>query len=180
MRPNRMSLAAASPAEIRAKLLNVAEKLTARRDDADQILLQCADYFRNRYLLQSYAQEVGLILVNSYTNDEMQIYYELQWNGDTVGFISKGWAEPYYRLGQILCVAEDKLPIITRHSKDISILLATNGISFTSDRDEKKAMRYMNLTTNIPEAGFNKDTLAQAVTTMTACVYKIRGMIPCD
>ena len=179
MRSNRMLPAAASPAEIRSRLLDTAEKLTARREDADQILLQCADYFHNRHLLQCYVQEVGLTLVNGHTDDELQIYYEIQWNGDTIGFISKGWEESFYRLGQILRVSEDKLPELKQHSKEISAFLAMNGIAITSDRDEKTAAHYMHLTINIPNAGFNKDTLSQAVETMTACVYKIKGIIPC-
>jgi len=166
--------------EIRQRLLLAAEKLTSHREDAEQILLQCADYFRGRHLLHRYAQEVGIELAKGYTDENIQLYYQLRHDGDIVGFISKGWEEPYYRLGESLRLKHNQLPAWKRHAAEISLLLATNGVALCPDWDKASAAQHLNLTINIPEAGFNKDTLAQTVETMAACVHKIKRMITCD
>ena len=57
--------------------------------------------------------------------------------------------------------------------------LATNGIAVTAEPDEAAATYRLNLTMNIADAGFNRDTLLHAVETLSACVLRLREAILC-
>jgi hypothetical protein len=167
------------PDDVHCVLLKTAMQLTTNGSEAETVLQQCADYFRNKRLLQTHAASCGLNLVNESISECMQIYFEVQAEGAIKGFISCGWDEPGFRVGQVVMVPIEHMPELQLHAQEIMQLLARNGIAITTDPDDEQAVHYLNLTINIPDAGFNAATLSQAVWTMNACVEQIKKTIPC-
>jgi hypothetical protein len=167
------------PDDARSILLKTITQLTANSAEAETLLQQSADYFRHKRLLQTHAASCGLNLVNEFISECMQIYFEVQAEGAIKGFISRGWDEPGFRVGQVVMVTIEHVPELQLHAQEIMQLLARNGIAITTDPDDEQTVHYLNLTINIPDAGFNAATLSQAVWTMDACVEQIKKTIPC-
>jgi len=166
--------------ETHVLLVRAATEWTDSEDNAEKLLRQCADYFRNKRLLRRYIRERGLTLANEDTTEKLQIYFEITFEKETLAFISRGWDESGFRLGQVLNISKSHELELRKHPKEISHFLASNGVAITADEDEAKGLHYLNLTINIPDAGFNRETLLDALTVLTACVTRIKGIIPCE
>ncbi|MCX7006677.1 MAG: hypothetical protein NTY53_05410 [Kiritimatiellaeota bacterium] len=165
-------------ADVRNVLLKAVEELTTNEVEAESALRQCADHFRNKHLLQHHVSAGGFTLTNEFTNQDMQIYGEITFEKETLAVISRGWDEPGFRLGQVLNISKDHMPELQQHSKEIMTLLATNGIAVTADSDADT--HHLNLTFNIHDAGFNTQTLSDALVTISACIARIKATIPCE
>ena len=181
MRVNRLEDDEEQPAgDAHLLLLKAATEWTGSEADAEKLLQQCADYFHNKRLLQRHIKRRGLKLANEFTSAQLQLYFEITFEGETLAFISRGWDESGFRLGQVLCIAKKHAPELRQQTKEISKLLATNGIAITGDEDAATGDHHLNLTINIPDAGFNAKTLSDALIVLSACIARIKGTLPCD
>ena len=180
MRLNEEQPEKPSPAAIRGVLLETVEKLATDSTEAEQLLLQCAGYYHNHRLIHRYAGELGLELTRGTANASLQVYYDIQRHGGDWGYISRGWEEPGFRLGQVLKVPNDRLPELRRCSEGIIRALAARGIAITIEPDQATNTHDLQLTTNISDAGFNPEALLHSLQIMFDSVQQIRRTVPCE
>ena len=180
MRMNEDQPGRPTPAAIRGALLDAAQKMAANPAEAEQLLQQCAGYYHNNRLIQRCADELGLELTNGAANAALQVYYDIQRNGGDWGYLSRGWEEPGFRVGQVLDVPNDKLPEFRQHAERIIRDLAARGIAITIEAEPEGAPSQLHLTVNLPAAGFNPNMLLDSLTNLFEATRTIRKAIPCD
>ena len=180
MRLNEEQAERPTPAVMRSALLGTVEKMAANPAEAEQMLQQCVDYYHNQRLIQRCANELGLELARGTANATLQVYYDIQRNGGDWGYISRGWDEPGFRVGQALDVPNDKLPEFRSHSERIIQALAARGIVITIESKHEAALTQLHLTLNLPDAGFNPNTLIDSLTNLFEATQQIKETIPCD
>jgi hypothetical protein len=168
------------PAVIRGTLLGSVEKMAANPAEAEQLLLQCAGYYHNQRMIQRFAKELDLELVQGNANAELQVYYDIQRNGGDWGYISRGWDEPGFRVGQVLDVPNNKLPDFLRYSESIIRDLAARGIVITIESKHEAALTHLHLTLNLPDAGLDPNVLLELLTNLFEVTRQIKKTIPCD
>jgi hypothetical protein len=154
--------------------------MAANPAEAEQMLQQCAGYYHNQRLIQRCANELGLELAGGTANATLQVYYDIQRNGGDWGYISRGWDEPGFRIGQALDVPNDKLPEFRRHSERIIRNLAARGIVITIESMPEPAQAQLHLTLNLPDAGFNQNMLLESLANLFEATQQIKETIPCN
>jgi hypothetical protein len=67
-------------------------------------LTQCASHIRNRTLVEKIAKSCRLKLSGFLVNDALELYYDLKRGNAEMGYISKGWEDPGFRIGDLITV----------------------------------------------------------------------------
>ena len=180
MRWNEEQAERPTRATMRGALLSTVEKMAANPAEAEQMMQQCAGYYHNHRLLWHCAEKLGLELTRGTASAELQVYYDIQRNGGDWGYISRGWDEPGFRIGQVLDIHSDKLPEFRQHSERIIRNLATRGIAITIEPEQGATPFQIHLTLNLPDAGFNPNMLLDLLTNLFEVTQQIKKTIPCD
>jgi len=73
-------------------------------EKALEALSQCQAHITNRILVERTAKECGLRLSRFLTNKDLELYYDLKQGRHDVGYISKGWNDPGFRVGDLFYI----------------------------------------------------------------------------
>jgi hypothetical protein len=141
-----------------------------------QALSQCVAHLSNRALVEGIARECGLSLVRFLTNDALELYYDIKRGRHEMGYISKGWEDPGFRIGDLVQIGEWDRDVLKGHSHHIMRFCAMNGIAMTIP--ETPTTIALQLDGVIYSEGFNQDTFLKTLDSLNACVEKIRTLIP--
>ena len=87
---------------LRDQIFALLNKKKASFEDALKALSQCEAHMRNRKMVEKIAKECGLKLSRFLANDELELYYELKRGRHDMGYISKGWEDPGFRIGDLI------------------------------------------------------------------------------
>jgi hypothetical protein len=158
--------------QIRALLCNSPTSV-----DADlEALSQCAAQIRNCGLVGNIARECGLTLVGFQTNDTLELYYDLKRGRHDLGFISKGWEDPGFRIGDLVEIGGWDRDVVKGASRQIMRVCATQGIGLTIQ--EAPTTITLQLDGVLYSEGFNRDTFFKTLESLNVCVEKIHSLIP--
>jgi hypothetical protein len=141
-----------------------------------EALAQCVAHIRNRTIVGGIARECGLTLAGFLTNDALELYYDIKSGRHDLGYISKGWEDPGFRIGDLVEIDPWEADILKANTPDIIRFSATNGIAMTVQ--ETPTTITIQLDGVIYSEGFNRDTFEKTLDSLNACVEKIHTLIP--
>jgi len=154
------------------KLLSDKSTLT---DDAETALLQCASQIQNKRLLERTAAECDLQLCGFLCDDVLELYYNIKRGEQGVGYISKGWEDSGFRVGELLKVPKTKGSSLKTHIFSLLKFCATRGVSVTFEEVDDAIEIQMDSV--IYSDGFNKQVFEQVLHYLNVCVDKVNAVI---
>ena len=160
---------------LRDHIFSLLNKKKASFEDALKALSQCEAHIRNRMIVESVAGECGLKLSRFLANDQLELYYDLKRGRHDVGYISKGWEDPGFRIGDLIEMEKRKEESFKVNAYEILRFCATNGIVLTVE--ETKDTITLQMEGVIYSEGFNKDTFSKTLETLNECEEKVQKLI---
>ena len=160
---------------LRDRLFAVLSNNKVPADKALKVLSQCEAHIRDRMMLETIVKECGLKMSRFIANDELELYYDLKRGRHDMGYISKGWEDPGFRIGDLLEIPKDKIHSLKACAYQILKLCAANGIVMTIA--ERKDTVEIQMDGVIYSEGFNKDTFMKTLETLNECVEKAEDLI---
>lgn len=148
---------------------------TTAEEDLDT-LSQCAAQIRNRRIIAEIARACGLTLTGFLTNDALELYYDIKRGRHDLGFISKGWEDPGFRIGDLVEIGWWDGDVLKANTPQIMRFCATNGIATTIQ--ETPLTVTLQLDGVIYNEGFNRETFLQTLDSLNICVGRIHALIP--
>lgn len=151
------------------------ESTTSVEEDLEA-LSQCEAQIRNRMTVEGIARECGLSLTGFLTNDALELYYDIKRGRHDLGYISKGWDDPGFRIGELVEIGPWEADAVKANTPHLLRFCATNGIALTVQ--ETPTTLTIQLDGVIYSEGFNRNTFLQTLDSLNACVEKIHTLIP--
>ena len=158
---------------LRSLIFEAINKTAASGEETLKALGQCASHIRNRIEVARLVKECGLQSDRSGANDALELYCDLIRNHHDIGYISKGWEDPGFRVGDVLKVEKPKWEAFKAHVHEIHTFCVTNGIVMTVKEDEDAYEIQMEGV--IYSEGFNKETFLKTLDTLAECVEKAQA-----
>jgi hypothetical protein len=160
---------------LRDKILELLNNsITSSSEDLDA-LLQCASQIRNRMIVLQVAKECGYSLSRFITNDKLELYYDIKKGRHDFGYISKGWDEPGFRVGDIIKVPKANIAVLKDKAYGLLKYCAGQGVVLTLKEEpdgvdvEMDSVIYLD--------GFNKKVFEQVLHYLNVCVEKAQLLI---
>jgi len=160
---------------LRDQIFDVLRKSPSSADEDLTALLQCAAHIRNRIIVEQTAKECGLRLSGLRVNDELELYYDLKQGRHDVGYISKGWDDPGFRVGDLVQVPKANIPALKMHAYALLKFCATRGVVVTIE--EKTDLVEIQMDSVIYSDGFNRKVFEQVLHYLNVCVEKVEELI---
>ncbi|HSB03661.1 MAG TPA: hypothetical protein VLK23_00610 [Thermodesulfobacteriota bacterium] len=160
---------------LRDQIFALLNKKKASFEDALRALSQCEAHIQNRVIVEKIAKECGLKLAGSLVNDELELYYDLRRGRHDMGYISKGWEDPGFRIGDLIEIEKWKEESFKVNAYEILRFCATNGIVLTVQ--ETKDTIALQMEGVIYNQGFNKDTFSKTLETLNECIEKTQELL---
>ncbi len=160
---------------LRNQIFEVLRKSRTSAEEDLTALLQCAAHIRNRIIVEQTAKECGLKLSGFRANDELELYYDLKQGRHEVGYISKGWNDPGFRVGDLVSVPRDNIDNVKANAYRLLKFCATRGVVLTLE--EKPGSVELQMDSVIYSEGFNKSVFAQVLNYLNVCVEKAEELI---
>ena len=136
------------------------ESMTSVEEDLEA-LSHCEAQIRNRCIVEHLARECGLTLAGFLTNDVLELYYGIKQGRHDLGYISKGWEDPGFRIGDLVEVGWWDKDIVQANSHHIMRLCAINGITLTIQ--EAPIAITLQLDGVLYSEGFNRSTFQKTL-----------------
>jgi hypothetical protein len=108
------------------------------------------------------------------TGDSLELYYDIARGQQDIGYISKGWEDPGFRIGDLIQIPKRRAAQFRSTIKQIRKLCAVNGIGVTVERT--KDTIEIQVDGVIYNEGFSKKTFKKTLETLNECVQNIRQM----
>lgn len=160
---------------LRDQIFALLNKKKTSFEDAFKALSQCEAHIQNRVMVEKIAKECGLKLTRFLANDELELYYDLKRGRHDMGYISKGWEDPGFRIGDLIEIEKWKEESFKVNAYEILRFCATNGIVLTVE--ETKDTITLQMEGVIYSEGFNKDTFLKTLETLNECVEKAQELL---
>lgn len=160
---------------IRDQIFALLNNKKASFEIALKALSQCEAHIRNRMMVENIARESGLKLSRFLANDVLELYYDLKRGRHDMGYISKGWEDPGFRIGDLIELEKSKEELFKANAYEILRFCATNGIVMTVE--ETKDTITLQMEGVIYCEGFNKDTFLKTLETLNECVEKAQELL---
>ena len=160
---------------LRDQIFGLLSKKKASFGDALKALSECEAHIRNRMMVEKIAKECGLKLARFLANDELELYFDLKRGRHDMGYISKGWEDPGFRIGDLIEIEKSKEELFKGSAYEILRFCATNGIVLTVE--ETKDTITLQMEGVIYSEGFNKDTFLKTLETLNECVEKTQELL---
>lgn len=160
---------------LRDQIFALLNKKKASFEDALKALSQCEAHIQNRVMVEKIAKECGLKLSRFLSNEELELYYDLKRGRHDIGYISKGWEDPGFRIGDLIEIEKSKEELFKGNAYEILCFCATNGIVLTVE--ETKDTITLQMEGVIYSEGFNKDTFLKTLETLNECVEKTQELL---
>ena len=160
---------------LRDQIFALLNKKKASFEDALKALSQCEAHIQNRVMVEKIAKECGLKLSRFLANEELELYYDLKRGRHDMGYISKGWEDPGFRIGDLIEIEKSKEELFKGNAYEILRFCATNGIVLTVE--ETKDTITLQMEGVIYSEGFNKDTFLKTLETLNECIEKAETLI---
>lgn len=164
------------PANLPTKTVALAIiKLIEEMDPPRGLVLDGIDYCRshieNRTAIETALLVAGCSSSNFTWDADLELYYDIKKADQEVGFISRGWDDPGYRLGEVLAVNRDKLDELDKVKK----YCETNGVVMSIQENMDSSNYAVVLEYVIYKTGFDGQTFAQALSTLIECSNRVKS-----
>jgi hypothetical protein len=156
---------------LRQKLLAALNEAPLPAGNKMKVLNECRSQLATRRAVERVASEAGLTLSHFLTNDALELYYEIKKGRHDLGYISKGWDDPGFRVGEVRAFQEFHGVHFIWTGPGIRRYCATNGIGITVAQHGERTE--VHLDGVIYREGFNRATLLKTLEALGACVKKI-------
>ena len=148
------------------KRFNNLHRLTER-----QKLIQDED----KRLAKKCASKIGLELKEFQTNDVLEIYFSVCRDEKSICYLSKGWGDPGFRLGEYLEIDKDIPDFKNKFYKMLKI--CAKNIIAVDVSAPKPGKIGLNLQIGLYQKGFNKDVLYEALDSLEDSLQKMISLL---
>lgn len=160
---------------LRDKIFELLNNSNVPPDEAIKALSQCETHIRNRMMVKTIAKECRLKLSGFLANDELELYYDIKRGRHNMGYISKGWEDPGFRIGEVIDIPKNKIEVLKANVYKILKFCAANGIVMTIE--ERKDTVEIQMDGVIYSEGFNKDTFMKTLEALNECIEKAESLL---
>lgn len=129
---------------------------------------------RNRALIKRIAQDCQLALSGFRANEHLEIYYDINRGEQELGFISKGWDDPGFRIGDLIILPITKIDDFKSNVNEILAYCATNGMVITTSIEQEGFV--IAIDGIIYCGGVNRLTLSAILITLRDCIEKVHSI----
>ena len=171
----RMRFESPDEPSLRDKLFDVLENSPTSVAQDLEALLQCAAQIRNRQIVQKTAKECGFKLSRFISNNNLELYYDIKQGRHAVGYISKGWDEPGFRIGDVIIVPKAKNAVLKANAYTLLSFCATRGVVLTFNETAEGVEIHMNA--SIFSDGFNSKVFEQSLNYLNVCVENVEKLL---
>lgn len=126
--------------------------------------------------LTDLAQELGLTLTGFRTDENLELYFDVERKNRPIGCLYKGWSDPEFRLEELVPIPATSMIVFETQAPGALFSLASNGMG-VSFCPMNGGGCFLQMTTAIYQDGFNAKTVAAAIQTLTECTDKVKGLI---
>lgn len=153
--------------DLRAEIFAALNSSNLGRSGQLRALEQCRAQLENRTLVESALLISGYEGADFSWSDQLEIYLDIQRNGEEIGFISKGWTDPGFRVADVVIIEAEGIEGFSARAEDVHDLCSTNGfactVTLTPDRCE------VLIECVIYSTGFDGRTLSQSLSALAKC-----------
>lgn len=160
---------------LRSQIFALLNQNKVSADLALKVFVQCQSHVRNRIMIEGLAKECGVALSGFVTNEHLELYYDLKQGRHDGGYVTKGWDEPGFRIGDLVAVPKWNNADMKEHLYALLTFCATRGVAVTID--EKESLIELHLDSVIYSEGLNKRVFEQALHHLQECVEKAHELI---
>jgi hypothetical protein len=129
----------------------------------------------NRRIVEQTLHECGLQASGFLTNAQLELYCDVLQGKREMGYISKGWDDPGFRVGDLVTVPQSQIEAVKKHAQTLMRYCATRGVTATGERKDDGCMEF-HMDSVIYTDGFNKKVLAQVLHYLNECNAKAREL----
>ena len=158
------------PVSLRARIFSLLTVAGATTPEALMALTQCKAHIQDRLTVETTLRECGLRPAKFTADDTLELFYNLRKGRQDMGYISKGWEEPGFRVGNDVEVPVRRLADLKDHAFEVLEYCATRGVAVTLHSSDD-ALRVV-FETVIYSDGFNDKVLAQVFHYLGECTDK--------
>ena len=153
--------------DLRTALIAVLGEFRLGRVAQMKALDQCRTQLENRSLAEGALLIAGHEGSNFMWNAELELYLDISRAGQDAGFISKGWTDPGFRVGEIVIIPTVDVPHFMERVETVQHVCATNGFACTvTDTPDGSAVQ---IDCVIYSTGFDGRTLSQTLSALARC-----------
>ena len=168
-------MVANSDSALRSRVFAALSGNKVSNEQALKILAQCAAQIRDRRLVEEFAAACKMELSGFLTTDVLELYFDVVQAHHAIGYISKGWDDPGFRIGDLIQVPKRRAAQFKAKTNEIRRLCATNGLGITIGKTDGSIE--LQIDGVIYDEGFNKKTFKKTFETLHECVQKVRQMV---
>lgn len=150
-------------------ILRAIDEIDPARGVALSALSYCRNQFENRTIVETAILVSGCSATGFLWNEDLELYYDIAKDGEEVAFISKGWDDPGFRLGELVTVAGENVDRL----EDVKNFCNTNGIVMSFQENGESNYEVV-LEQVIYSTGFDGRTFSQALSTLIECSGKLK------
>jgi hypothetical protein len=160
---------------LRGQIFALLNKKKVSVDMALKALTQCHAHIRNRMIIDGIAKECGVTLSGYLSDEHQEFYYDLKQGRHDVGYVSKGWDDPGFRIGEIVEVPKWQIADTREHVYALLKFCAARGVVVTIE--EKDRSIELQMDSVIYLEGLNRQVFKQVLHHLNECVEKAHELI---
>lgn len=138
-------------------------------------LQQCTSQIRNRLIIEQTAKECGFKLSRFITNDDLELYYDIKQGRHDFGYISKGWDDPGFRVGDLIKVPRANNTVLQTAAYKLLSFCAIQGVVLTIKETSEGVEIHMDSV--IYKDGFNRKVFEQVLHHLNLCVERAETLL---
>jgi len=160
---------------LRDQIFELLQKSATSTEEDLKALLQCSAHIQDRILVETIARECELTLFGFLAKDDLELYYDIKRGECDIGYISKGWEEPGFRIGDLVVISKSRVESFKARAGQLLKHCATRGIVMTVEESVDSII--LQVDGVIYNEGFNKITFMKTLSTLNTCVEKAHELI---
>jgi hypothetical protein len=157
------------------KLRDLLFKLISENDvslqETIQSLSEVKSFYLDRMEIEKIIKESGLRPIDFQSNDQLELFYNLRKGRRDIGYVSKGWSEPGFRIGNVIVIPEIQSAALRSGIMEIMKICAVRGFAVTVE--EKSGYFKLHIDTVVYSEGLNRVVFMKIMDNLCECVDKI-------
>ena len=164
------------PEKIIQEILTLVGHRELSAEEAETVFLRCLSFIRDKKMVEDVANDLGLWLSGFRMNGVLELYYDIRWKDKDIGYISKGWEDPGFRIGDVIDLDYAGIEMFRRNADKILNTCATQGVACGANLVEGDKLQ-LDLSICIYQEGFNAGTVEAALETFELCVGRVKSFL---
>lgn len=144
-------------------------------DTALNTLAQCHSHVRNRVNIEEMVRACGMTASGFLSNEHLELYYDLKQGRHAVGYVSKGWDDPGFRIGEIVEVPKWQIADMEEHLCALIEFCTVQGVTITVT--ENDASIELQLEAVVYSEGMRREVFEQVVHHVHLCIENAHELI---